>query len=451
MLLAGSGAAALELPERAGTFWLRFDTLPAMTAAPAAAADVARFASLAALTEHALRARPESRAAWLSIQAEAARFDEAEAARWPTLTGQFAFTQSRALSSSGAMAPTLHRYGPSLALGYLIHDFGARAAGIEARRYQVIARLLENNRVLQDVIAEVESAAYALMAARARVDADAEQEAALRTSYDAVGLRLRGGLASRADELRAHAALAEAQRARQLAERDRAKAEAALKQAAGLPQTQALVLDWDTAPLPEGPALLAELLAEAERQRPDMLALRAAAEAARQDAAQARAARWPTLSLTANAGRTFFLEDDRTPSSTYSIGVSVALPLVDGGRLRAAARAAEFEAQRLDAAADAARAGVARTVVDAYHDARHAQGARELVAVQFDSAGESARAAAARYEAGVGSLLELLTAQADLARARQARAQAESDWLAAFSRLNHALGRLPAGPQEGYP
>jgi outer membrane protein len=444
---------ALDLPPRPGEFWLRLDALPAPApvAASAVASDTVRFTSLAALTEHALRTRAASRAAWLAIQVEAARLDEAEAARWPTLTAQFAFTQSRALSSSGATAPTLHRYGPSLALNYLIHDFGARSAGIEAQRYQLIARLLQNDRVLQDVIAEVEAAAFAVMAARARVDADAEQETALRASLDAVAIRLRGGLASRADELRARAALAEAQRARQLAERDRAKADAALKQAAGLPQTQTLVLDWESPPPPEVDALLADLLAEAERQRPDLRALRAAAGAARHDAVQARAARWPVLALTAGTGRTFFLEDDRIPSSTYNIGVNVTLPLVDGGRLRALARAAEREAERLDAEADAGRTDVARAVVDAYHDARDAQAARALVAVQFDSASESGRAAASRYEAGVGSLLELLTAQADLARARQARAQADTDWLAAFSRLNHALGGLPATPQEGHP
>jgi len=71
--------------------------------------------------------------------------------------------------------------------------------------------------------------------------------------------------------------------------------------------------------------------------------------------------------------------------------------------------------------------------------------------VQFDSASESARAAEARYNAGVGSLLELLTAQAALARAQQSAAQADSDWLAAFSRLNHALGRLPATPSARQP
>ncbi|MGB9130668.1 MAG: TolC family protein, partial [Thiobacillus sp.] len=62
-----------------------------------------------------------------------------------------------------------------------------------------------------------------------------------------------------------------------------------------------------------------------------------------------------------------------------------------------------------------------------------------------------AQAAEARYRAGVGSLLEWLTAQADLARARQVQAQADADWLAAFSRLNHALGRLPAITREGNP
>ena len=130
-----------------------------------------RFASLAALTDHALRERAETRAAWLGIQAEAARLDAASAANWPTLTGQLSFTQSRALSSSGATVPTLNRYGPSLSLAYVLVDFGARAASIDAQRYQLIASLLTGNRILQDTVAEVEAAYFALLAARAQVTA----------------------------------------------------------------------------------------------------------------------------------------------------------------------------------------------------------------------------------------------------------------------------------------
>jgi outer membrane protein len=448
-----ANASALDLPVRPGVFWLQSDRLPMAAAAAAAQTDAVRFTSLAALTEHALRERPDTRAAWLGIQAEAARLDIATAANWPTLTGQFNFIQSRALSSSGASAPTLNRYGPSLGLAYVLYDFGARTASIDAQRYQLIATLLTSNRVLQDTVAEVEAAYFAVLAARAQRTAQAEQEAALQASLDAVELRLRGGLAARADQLRARAALSEATLARQLAERDIAKAEAMLKQAAGIEQTRPLLLDWETAPPPalDAATLLAELLAEAEQQRPDLRALQAAAARARAEAERARAARRPSLSLAASSGRTFFLEDERTPSTTYSVGVNLSVPLFDGGRLAAQARAAERDAERLQAEAESQRSEVALAVTAAYHDVRHAQDRREGVAVQFDSASESAQAAEARYTAGVGSLLEWLTAQADLARARQTQAQADSDWLAAFSRLNHALGRLPAITPESTP
>lgn len=443
-------ADSLDLPERPGAFWLRLDALPAPQQQSAAPTDTLRFDSLSALTEHALRERPESRAAWLGIQAEAARLDAARAENWPTLTGQFSFTRSRSLSSSGASVPTLHRYGPSLGLSYVVYDFGARAASIDAQRYQLIASLLNGNRVLQDTIAEVEAAYFAVLAARAQVNAQTQQEIALRASLDAVNVRLQSGLAARADQLRARAALAETTLARQAAERDRVKAEAGLKQAAGIAQTDTISLDWETAAptVPEAGALLTDLLAEAAQRRPDLQALQATAARARAEADGARAARWPSVSLTANTGRTFFVEDERTPSSTYSVGVNLSLPLFDGGRLAAQARAAERDAERLQAEAEIQGNQVARTVAEAYHDVRHAHLQREGVAVQFDSASESAHAAEARYTAGVGSLLEWLTAQADLARARQGAAQAEVDWLAAFSRLNHALGRLPAVPSR---
>lgn len=438
-------AASLELPGRPGEFWLRIDTLPESPRASAAPVEVQRFDSLAALTDHALRNRPESRAAWLGIQAEAARLDAERAANWPTLTGQFSFTRSRSLSSSGASVPTLHRYGPSLALSYVLYDFGARAAGIDAQRYQLIASLLGNNRTLQDIMAEVETAYFAVLAARAQGDAARAQETALARSLDAVNVRLQGGLASRADQLRARAARVEATLARQAVERDLAKAEAALKQAAAIPQTQTLVLDWTTVPPTalESGTLLADLIDEAVRQRPDLRALQASVARARAEAERARAERWPSVSLAASTGRTFFLEDERAPSSTYNIGVNVSVPIFDGGRLAATARAAERDAARLQAESEGQQALVERAVADAYYDARHAQTQREGVSAQFDSASESAQAAEARYTAGVGSLLEWLTAQADLARARQAVAQADADWHAAFSRLNHALGRLP--------
>lgn len=443
-------ADALDPPAAPSQFWLKLDALPDAAPRVAPATETLRFDSLAALTSHALAHRAESRASWLGIQAEAARLDASRADWLPTVTGQFGFTRSQSLSSAGASVPVLHRYGPSLSLAWVLYDFGARAAGIDAQRYQLIASLLAGNRTLQDIVTGVETGWAAWVAARGGRDAQDEQVKALQTSLDAVDARLAGGLASRADQLRARAALAEARLARDAAERDFAKAEAALKQAAGIPQTQTLVLDWAGAPAAglDDSLLLADLLAEAERQRPDLLALRATAARARAEAEAARAARWPSLALNASAGRTFFLEDERAPSSTNSVGLTLSVPLFDGGRLADTARAARRSAEAADAQADAQRESIALDVTNAYQDARYAQTARAGITTQFESADESSRAAEARYKAGVGSLLEWLTAQADRARARQAQVQAESDWLAALSRLNHALGRLPPALSE---
>ncbi len=436
----------LSVPPQAGIFWIPPpSSLPAPHTPSSPDPAELRFTSLAALSEYALLHRPESRAAWLSIQAEAARLDVQRAAYWPTLTGQFNFTQSQALSSSGASIPVLNRYGPSLSLSYVLADFGARRAGVEAQRYQLVAALLNNNRRLQDGVAAVEQAYFTLHAARAQVVAFQQQEAALRASLDAVSLRLESGLVARADQLRARAALTEAELNRTNAERDSQKAEAALKQAAGIAQTTRLQLDWPS-PLPDAPDAnfaLADLLDEALRQRPDLQALQASSAAARADAERARAARWPTLSLASSAGRTSFLEDNRATSSTYSIGVNLNVPLFDGGRLRGLARAAERDAERLEAEQDVQTNSVTRQVAEAFYDTRNAQMQKTRISDLLASTGESAQAAEARYRAGVGSLLELLTAQADLARARQTAAQSESDWLAAFSRLSYALGRLP--------
>ena len=445
--LLGSPSSDLSLPPQPGIFWA---PTPLRMLAPAnklhpANAEL-RFTSLAQLSEYALLHRPESRAVWLAIQAEAARLDVERAANWPSLTAQYSFTQSQGLSSSGASVPVLNRYGPSLSLSYVLADFGARRAGIEAQRYQLIAALLNNNRRLQDGVSAVEQAYFALHAARAQGAAFRQQEAALAASLDAVTLRLESGLVARADLLRARAALTEAELARASAERDAEKAEAALKQAAGITQTTRLQLDWH-APLPDAPeanVALADLLDEALRERPDLQALQAASAAARAEVDRARAARWPTLSLASSVARTSFLEDNRETSTTYNVGINLSVPLFDGGRLRGLARAAERDAERLEAEQNVQANSVTREVAEAFYDTRHAQTQKTRIADLLASASESAQAAEARYRAGVGSLLELLTAQADLARARQTAAQSDSDWLAAFSRLSYALGRLPA-------
>ena len=58
------------------------------------------------------------------------------------------------------------------------------------------------------------------------------------------------------------------------------------------------------------------------------------------------------------------------------------------------------------------------------------------------SADASARVALGRYQAGVGTIIDLLTAQTALASARQQNIQATYSWQIARAQLAQAMGRL---------
>jgi outer membrane protein len=67
---------------------------------------------------------------------------------------------------------------------------------------------------------------------------------------------------------------------------------------------------------------------------------------------------------------------------------------------------------------------------------------KDSVALPLDIAQRSFSAAQRRYQAGVGNILELLSAQTALANPQQRRIQALADWRATPLRLAGSLGRL---------
>ncbi|MGH8729208.1 MAG: TolC family protein, partial [Burkholderiales bacterium] len=59
---------------------------------------------------------------------------------------------------------------------------------------------------------------------------------------------------------------------------------------------------------------------------------------------------------------------------------------------------------------------------------------------------QSAEVALGRYKAGVGTLLDLLTAQSDLATARVQFIQSQLDWYTGLARLAYSRGALSVDP-----
>ena len=444
--------AGLELPAGAGP-----SGQPAAGAAASLAPELAAALSgqgaLLALPQAldlALRNSPRTRETWLAARAAAAEVGSQASQWWPDAGFTADAERARASAVGGQFNFQQTSYSPALDLSWLLFDFGGRAADVAEARALLVAANLTHNDVIQDVLLDVSTAYYSYVSARALREAAAADVAGAEANLEAAERRHAAGLATVADVLQARTALSASRLDLHRAEGDMQVIRGALATAMGLPAE----LPVDAAPLDESLPVAAAseevdlAVARALATRPDLLAARARTAAAERRIAQERAEGLPNLSLRGAANRIYYDAPARDPGDNYSAQVLLRVPLFAGFEHRYDVERAREEAAQAGAQAETIANQVRLQVWTAYYDLQTAAlrfgTAQDLLA----SAEESARVAAGRYQAGVGSILDLLAAQSALADARAQRILARADWLLSLARLAHDTGDLqpPAGP-----
>jgi len=116
------------------------------------------------------------------------------------------------------------------------------------------------------------------------------------------------------------------------------------------------------------------------------------------------------------------------------------IPLFTGFNRTYTVRQAEAKAALAEASRDALSRQTELEVWQSYYDVQTAASGVSTTAVQLRAAQQTAEATLARYEAGFGSLLDLVTAQVDESNARVQRIQSFLDWFTAVARLNFSIG-----------
>lgn len=193
-------------------------------------------------------------------------------------------------------------------------------------------------------------------------------------------------------------------------------------------------------PVPAAAAVASGLPSELLLRRPDIRAAERQLAAATNGEAAAVRDLYPSLSLNASYGglRTGGLLE--FASTLFTLGANITAPIFDGGR-----RQAQVEAQR--AQVDEALATYRQSVLTAFREVEDALVAsarnRERLELAERTVERRRRARAVlneQYRAGLVGLLDVLTAERDLAEAEvlatNARAQVTVDWVA----LQKALG-----------
>ncbi len=404
--------------------------------------------TLAQAIDVALANNPDTRAAWFSTRAAEAALGSRRTAYLPEIDLNANLARGRVEGSSGPVVETT--YGASLALTYLLFDFGGRAAQVEEARQTLIATAYSQNQTIQNVVLRTQQAYYGYLDAKALVAAQAATVRERQTGLDAADARHNSGVATIADVLQARTALSQAQLALESFQGSLRSAEGTLSNAMGLPATTRFTAgDLPTdLPVETVAQSVDQLIAQAETARPDLAASRAAVLNARARVQEVRAQGLPTVGLSSGFGRSFVGTPGSTSLTTYSAGVGLRFPLFTGFRNTYDIRQAEAIAQATQEDTRGLADLVGLQVWNSYYALQTATQRVRTSRDLLTSAQQSVDVETSRYKAGVGSIIDLLTAEAALENARAQEVQSRADWLVAVAQLAHDTGTL--GPlQQG--
>jgi len=189
-------------------------------------------------------------------------------------------------------------------------------------------------------------------------------------------------------------------------------------------------------------ALPASLSAELIGRRPDLVAARLRAEAAAKRIHVSKAQFYPNVNLTAFIGVQSLGLDrlQENGSDIGSVGPAISLPIFNGGRLRAQLRGAEAEYAESVANYEQALVQALREVADAAVSQRALAPQLEKIDAAVDAAREAWQVQNDRYQGGLASYLEVLTAEDYLLANLRSQSDLRSRSMSLDVALNRALG-----------
>lgn len=404
--------------------------------------------SLAQLIEFALRNSPATRASWADARAAAAVKGSKQSTYFPQLDATAGWEYRHQVFSPGNVLE-FQDVNAGIQLSWLLLDFGTRGGDVDEARALLAAANLNHDLTVQDLVLRVEQAYAQYQGARALFAAQKSSVDEARTAYQAAEERRRTGVATVADVLQAKTALSQAQLTLQSLDGQVQTLRGAVATAVGVPAN--VPIDAEELPqvnIDQQLSRIEDLIAQAERERPDLQRARAQAEAARSHASSVRWRGWPQLFATGSASVLKFTDRDAPLADSYTVALNLRFPLFNGFKDSYDAAQAEEQANAAQARAESVEQEAVLSVWSSYQAVRTAvqrvRTARDLL----ESAQQSAEVAQGRYKEGVGTILDVLTAQSALASARAQEVQARADWQLAVAALAHDTGALGPSSQS---
>ena len=331
-----------------------------------------------------------------------------------------------------------------LTTSYELDFWGKNRAAADSARHQELASRADRDTVALTTVAGVATRYFQVLTLRERLGIARDNVQTARSLMDIVDSRYHVGLSNPVEVATQRATLATAELVIPGLEQQEQEAVASIAILVGRVPEGFGIHGTALASLNE-PEVAAGLPSDLLRRRPDIATAESNLQAVGADLVVARAAFYPSLSLTAAGG----VQNPAVNAAvitlggvgpTLALGASLAQPLFDGGRLRG--RRAEVEGKLAEATV-AYRAAIAAALVDvenALAAITHLNAAREFQSESLAQSEQAYEGARLRYEAGYGDFLTVLEAQRSVYAARDQMSQYRLQRLQALVNLNKALG-----------
>ena len=367
----------------------------------------------------ALQNNRDLRVAALNIERARAQYGIQRADLFPTITasgGQSAQRVPGDLNSSGASTVS-RQYSANLGFASYELDFFGRVRSLEEQALQTYLGTEEARRSAQiSLVAEVANAWLRLAADRERLTLARSTFETRQKSFDLTQRSFDAGAVSALDLRQAETLLqtarADAARYAALVAQD----ENALALVVGAGVSPALLPQGLDAAIASVAELPAGVPSEVLTRRPDVVQAEYALRAANASIGAARAAFFPSITLTATVGTASASLDGlfESGSRAWSFMPQIRIPIFEAGRLQASLDVAEIQRDITIAQYEKAIQSAFREVADALADratlAEQLDARRKLV----EATQKSFELSEARYKGGVDSYLNLLDAQRSL-------------------------------------
>jgi outer membrane protein TolC len=407
--------------------------------------------TLADIVDVALRNNPATQASYANARVAGATFGASEGAYYPQVTIGGVGQRIKVVTGSSSKPDTIgvpttgirDNLQPTATISWLLLDVGGRQGSIDAAKEATFVASYTHNATVQNVVLQAESAYFTYNAAKALLEADKTTLQEDSTNLASTQARHNVGVATIADVLQAQTVLSQQVLIVEGDSGNVLTARGGIALALGLPATTSYDIQAipPTTPIGDITDRIDTLVQTAIRDRPDLAALRSQIGVEQAGVTQARSSLLPTLSFNATGGSTYSDQILFTGVS-YTLTLQLSMPLFTGFTNQWNLFAAQERVKAAKANAEALKQTVIYQVVTDYAGLQTATQRVRSADALLQSAQQSEEVAAGQYKEGVGTIVNLLTAQAALAAARAQQVQARWTWYTALVQLSHDAGTL---------